>query len=96
VGIVARHVGEALLHELADARRAVDGRDDGHVVARAHPAVRAPVSVEGAHGLGRVVRDRPDVDPDLVGVRQRPEGRLWLCTWSPGSMAAAAKPITWP
>jgi hypothetical protein len=68
VRVVARHVPEAVLHELAHTRRAVDAGDHGHVVARAHAAILAPVAVERAHLLERVVLDGRHVHSDFVAV----------------------------
>src|SRR5262249_13978616 len=50
------------------ARRAVHGRDDGHVVPRADAAVLALEAVERAHVLARVECDRLDVDADVVAI----------------------------
>ena len=66
VGVVALDVPEALPDELADARRAVDGRDHRHVVPGPHPPVGPLEPLEVAHLGGGVVVDRPDVDADLV------------------------------
>src|SRR5262249_16792702 len=56
------------LDELADARRAVDAGDDGHVVARADPAVFPLVAVERAHLRRRIEVDRAYVDADFVAI----------------------------
>src|SRR5262249_56963148 len=61
-------VAELVLHELADAGRAVDTRDDRDVVPRANPPVLALVTVEVAHLARGVYRHRPHVDADLVPV----------------------------
>ena len=66
VRVVPPDVLEPLSHELAHARRAVDGGDDGDVVARPDAPVRPLEAVEGAHALGRIVVDGLDVDADLV------------------------------
>src|SRR5262249_6198201 len=68
VRVVPRHVPELLLHELADARRAVHRGDDGDVIARADTAVLALETVEEAHLLARVEGHWLDVDADLVAV----------------------------
>src|SRR5262249_3095500 len=68
VRIVALDVAEAILHELADAGRAVHARDDGDVIPRPDTTVLALVTVEGAHGRGRIGLDGRDVDTDLVAI----------------------------
>src|SRR5262249_6954416 len=69
VWIIALDVAELVLHELADAGRAIHSRNDRDVVSCSHSAIVSLVAVEGAHLLGRVVRDGRDVHADLVAVR---------------------------
>src|SRR5207245_6116400 len=76
VRVVGGDVPELLPHELADAGRAVDGREDGDVVARAHAAVSPLVAVEVAHPFGRVVVDRLHVHPDLVLLPELADGQV--------------------
>src|SRR5262245_50349121 len=66
VRIVAGHIAELVLDELAYAGRAVDPGDDGNVVACAHAPVVAKVAVEVAHLLGRIEVYRTHVGADLV------------------------------
>ena len=68
VGIIARDVAELVLHELADARRAVDAGDDRDVVARANAAVFTLVPIEVPHPVGAVVLDGLHVHADLVAI----------------------------
>src|SRR5262249_41045481 len=55
-----------VLHELADAGRAVDARDDRDVVPRANPTILALVAVEVPHLCRRVHGHPLPLDPDLL------------------------------
>src|SRR5207249_5212101 len=76
VRVIAGHVAELVLDELAHAGRAVDPGDDGHVVARADAPVVSEIAVEVAHARGRVDVDRPDVGADLVLALQIAHGQV--------------------